>query len=404
MARASTYTWLSLDRFAQIMGANPLHFNGVFTNLQPIRSGCDDMWLQYDWQDAQHVSRESLAEAIQDAEQQIANFVGYNLLPDWQIDERHNTEPVGDPTLLSSGLNIQGRYKTIRTDKAHVISGGQRTKTAIQAGAAIVRSDADGDGYNELCTITVATTVTDANEIRVYYPGENGADAWEIRPLNSVVISGGNATITFKIWQAVLPDLLEALDATGIDGDTAANFLTTADVYRVWNNPQTQVQFLWEPFPACTCDTGTCEACQHGTQYGCLIARDYRLGRFAYSPATYADGAFTNTWFSYNRDPDQMRLWYFSGHQDKSQARPWQQLDPYWEKAIAYFAVALLDREICECEPFIVFWQNWQRDLSKNDATSFTKSFRDLDNEFGSWQGAIYAWRRANQEGRRIPR
>jgi len=404
MARASTYTWLPLDRFFKIMGSNPLHANGIFTDLQPIRSGCDDLWLQYDWQDAQHVSRESLAEAIKDAESQIANFVGYNLLPTWEIDERHNTEVPGDPTLLSSGLNIQGRWKTIRTDKYHVISGGQRTKSVIEAGAAVVCSDNDGDGYNELCTVTVATTVTDDNEIRAYYPGESGTDAWEIRPLESVVISGGNAVITFKIWQIAQPDLLESLDATGINGDTAANFLSTVDIYRVYNNPETQVQFLWEPFPNCSCDNGTCETCQHGTQYGCLIARDYRLGRFAYVPGTFADGAFTQSDFSYWRDPDQLRLWYQSGWQDKSQDRPWQQLDPFWEKAIAYFAVALLDREICECEPLIVFWQNWQRDMSKNDAVSFTKSFRDLDNEFGSWQGAIYAWRRANQEGRRIPR
>jgi len=404
MARASTYTWLPLDRFFKIMGANPFHSNGIYTELQPVRSGCDDFWLQYDWQDSQHVSREDLAEAIKDAEQQISNYVGYNLLPDWEIDERQDTERPGDPTLFSSGISIRGQRKTIRTDKYHVISGGQRTKTAIEAGAAIVRSDDDGDGYAETCTVVSATSVTDVNEIRLYYPSENAADKWEIRPLESVSISGGNVTITFKIWQIPLPELLERLDATSINGDVAANFITTADVYRVWNNPAVQVQFMWEPFPYCSCDTGTCASCQHGTQYGCLLARDYRLGRFAYAPATYSDGAFTETYFSECRDPDQMRLWYQSGYQDKSRERPWQQLDPFWEKAIAYFAVSLLDREICECEPLIVFWQKWQRDLSQVDARSYTKSFRDLDNPFGSWQGAIYAWRRANQSGRRIPR
>ena len=131
---------------------------------------------------------------------------------------------------------------------------------------------------------------------------------------------------------------------------------------------------------------------------------DYRLGRFSYSPATYSDGSFTEGVFSNNRDPDQLRLWYQSGWQDKKQNRPWQQLDPFWEKAIAYFAVALLDREICECEPLIVFWQQWQEDLSKSDATSFTRALQDLDNPFGTWRGAIYAWRRANQSGRKIPR
>lgn len=407
MARASTYTWLPLDRFFQIMGADPMHSNGIVASVRPPRSGCDDIWLQFDWQNAQQVSRESLAEAIKDAEQQIANYVGYNLLPEWVIDERHNTQRPGMPELFSSSINIRGQRKTIRTDKAHVISGGQRSKIVIEAASAIVRSDEDGDGYAETCTVTAATTVTDVNEIRVYYPSKNAADIWEIRPFDSVSISGGVATITFKIWQIVLPDLLEALNATGIDGDTASNFLTTADVYRVHNNPQTQVQFLWEPFPNCACDTGSCTVCQHGAQNGCLLSHDFRLGRFAYSPADFdtETESFTESSFSNGRDPDQLRIWYQAGWQDKNRDRPWQQLDPFWERAIAYFAVALLDREICECEPLIVFWQQWREHLSRaSGERTFNISLSDLDNQFGTWQGAIYAWKRANQEGRRIPK
>ena len=218
-----------------------------------------------------HVSRESLAEAIKDAEDQLSNYVGYNLLPTWEIDERHNTQRPGMPELFSSGYNIRGQYKNIRTDKFHVISGGQRAKTVIEADSTITRSDEDGDGYAETCTVTAATSVTDVNEIRVFYPEENGADEWEIRPLDSVSISGGTVTIAFKVWQIALPDLLEGLNAKGINGDNASNFLTEVDVYRVWNNPEAQVQFLWAPFPNCQCDTGTCAVCQHGAQNGCLL-------------------------------------------------------------------------------------------------------------------------------------
>lgn len=407
MARAETVTWLSLDRFFEIIGTDPLHANGIYTELRPMRSGCEDTWMQYDWQNVQQVSRESLAVAIRDAEQQIANYVGYNLLPDWEIDERHNTVRPANPNLISSGYNIQGRYKSVRTDKYHVISGGQKAKTLIEAGAAIVRNDVDGDGYAETCTVTVATTITDTNEIRAYFPGMSGADEWEIRPLKTITANGVNAVLTFKIWQVVDPDLQEALNASGVDGDITANFESTADVYRVYNDPQTQVQLLWEPFPSCACTTGTCTVCQKATQTGCLNARDYRLGMFAYSPATWnaTTETFTEGSWSQCRDPEQLRLWYYAGWRDQTRNRPNLELDPYWEKAIAYFAIALMDREICECDNVLVFWQNWQKDLSRlGSEVSFNISLRDLDNPFGTRQGAIYAWRRVNQEGRKIPR
>lgn len=109
MARASTLTWLSLDRWAEIVGLNPLHFNGITTLLTPD-SACnsgEDVWKQYPYQDAGKISREDLAEAIRDAENQIANYVGYNLLPDWVIDERHTTTRPAVRELFSGGLNVR---------------------------------------------------------------------------------------------------------------------------------------------------------------------------------------------------------------------------------------------------------------------------------------------------------
>jgi len=406
MARAKTNTWLSLDRFATILGTDPLHFNGVYTSLRPIRSGCADVWMQYDWQNSQQISRESLAVAIQDAERQIANYVGYNLLPDWVVDERHNTVVPSNRNLLSSGYNIQGKYKSIRTDKYHVISGGQKAKTLIEAGVSIVRTDADNDGYDETCTVTVATAITDTNELRIYFPDMAGADEWEIRELKSVTANGVNAVFVFKIWQVVLPNKMESLDASGVDGDVDANFETTADIYRVYTDPQSQLQLLWEPFPSCVCTTGTCTVCQKATQVGCLNARNYRLGNFSYAPAAWdADTeAFTEGSWSQCRDPDQLRLWYYSGWRDMSRDRSSVQLDPYWERAVAYFAIALMDREICECDNVLVFWQNWQKDVARlGSEVSFNVNLSDLGNPFGTRAGAIYAWKRANQEGRRIP-
>lgn len=419
MARADTKTWLPIDRWAEIMGQDPLHFNGVYTALRPQRSGCDDFWAQFDWQDTQHVSRESLAIAIRDAERQIAQYVGYNLLPDWTTDERHNTVRPADRTLYSGGLsniwgrraysavNVRGQAKSIKTRKGHIISGGVKTKAVIEAAAAITRSDADGDGYSELCTVTVATTITDLDEIRVYFAGKSGADAWEIRPLTSVSADGTNATITFKIWQVVDPDNVQGLDVSWVDGDTAGNFETTVDVYRVYNNPATQVQFMWEPFPTCACTTGqTCTVCQHSTQYGCLRARDYRRGSFTYEPADYDsdDEEWDATAYVIARDPDRLRLWYYSGWKDEELARPYTILDSKWERCIAYYAVALLDRELCECDNLQVFYNYWRDDLAKtNTNRSYVLSPSDLANPFGTTRAGMYVWKRVNEPGIKLP-
>lgn len=407
MARASTTTWLSLDRWAQIIGTDPLHFNGIYTSLRPIRSGCDDLWMQYDWQNTQKVSRESLAEAIRDAEDMVANYVGYNLLPDWRTDERDITERPAMRELFDTGINVRGYRKSVRADRGHIISGGQKARTVIEAGSAITRSDADGDGYNELCTVSVSTSITDTNEIRAFFPGKSGADEWEIRPLESVTANGTTATLTFKIWQVVDPDLWEALDASGIDGDTAGNFETTVDVYRVYNDISQMVQFLWEPFPRCSCGgSTTCTVCQFSTQYGCLHTRDARLGRFAYSPATYDSdtGSYTETDYINTRGPDRVRLWYYSGWQNKSLDRPHVQLDPYWEKVVSRLAIALMDRELCVCDNVLEFYKHWRENVSEaNVNRTFNVTFSDLGNEFGPTRGGIYAWKRANAPGRRLP-
>lgn len=409
MARASTPTWLPLDRWAEIIGLDPLHFNGVTTTLRPD-GACnkgEDIWLQYAWQDASKVSREDLAEAIREAERIIAGYVGYNLLPDWVIDERQVGDRPGFRELYGAGVNVRGLAKSINAKRGYALSGGQRAKAVISAGAAIVRTDADGDGYLELCTVTVASTIA-VEEVRVYYPGLAGADEWEIRPVQ-VVASGANLVATFKIWQAPLPSLLEALNASGINGDTPANFITTVDLYRVYNDPQSQLQLLWEPDGSgCGCGSSTCTSCTLAAQDGCLHVRDSRLGILAYSAGAWnaSSSGFDAAELAVCREPERLRLWYYSGWRWETsdpRKRATVDLDPYWERAVAYFATALLEREVCSCNNTEKFLDYYREDLARNNADfSWQTTERLLDNEFGTRRGAWYAWGRANAEGRKI--
>lgn len=409
MARADTLTWLSIDRYAAIMGINPLVINGV-TSTVINASLCNDIWYQYAYQRSNQVSREDLAQAIQDAERQIANYVGYNLLPDWIVDERQPTvRPARRELYGAAGLNFRGQAKSVTVKKGYVVSGGIKAWTLIDDAAAIVYSDADGDGYDETATVTVTTTVS-ACEIRAFFPVTQigaslaGSDKWEIRPIK-VTKSGNTATITFRREQVPLPDLWEALNASSIDGDVDANFLTTVDVYRVYNDPQQQVYFLWEQPDCSLCSGSGCAACEQATQTGCLTVRDTRLGILAYNPAEWdsTDEEFDSAEYTECREPDRLRLWYYAGWTDESLTCPRTTLDPYWERAVAYYATALLDRQFCDCNNAEHFAEHWREDLARNsESHSFQNINALLGSPFGTTRGGWYAWQRANQEGRRI--
>jgi len=412
MARATTPTWLSLDRWAQILGINPLHFSQLFSSVIPA-SNCSDAWTQFAYQNPNYTSREDIAQAIRDAEMKIASELGYFLLPDWVVDERRQTVRPARPELFSrSSVNVRGLAKSIETDWGYVISGGQRAQVLIDDSVAVTVSDVDGDGYDERAVATVATAVTSPCEIRAFLPGQAGSFAYEIRPI-TVTIAAGVATITFNRWQLVIPELQDRLDAEQpdqrIDGDADASYETTIDVYRVWNDPQSQANLLWEREPSgCSnCNGSGCAECSFSTQTGCLAVRNERLGELTYRPATWdsVDEQFDTAEFAVCRDPEQLRVWYYAGWQstDPRVSCPRVQLDPYWEKAIVYLSAALLDRELCSCNNVEKFVEHWREDLSRTGSeVSYQISEADLLNPFGPSRGGVYAWRQVQRDGRRI--
>lgn len=404
MARASTVTKLPMDRWCELVGVNPIHFNGMYSEL--TNETCRSSWTQYQWQNAYRVGREEIARAIQRAEMKIESYVGYSLLPTWQKEVVRVTRPVS-PELY--GMNINPRYgrKSISLGKGYIICGGQKAKTLIEAGAAVVRSDVDGDGYDETMTVTVATTITSQDEIRAYYPGESGADKWEIRPI-TVSVSGGVATIVFKSWQLVDPDLQESINPQSIDADVDGNYLTTVDVYRVYNDPQEQALFMWENLPdTCDCGSTTCYVCAWGTQYGCLQVRDSRLAFATYAPGSWdADNeAFTPTVWSYDREPDKVTAWYYAGWRDMLLDTPLTTMDDYWADVVAKYSVSLLDRKVCECSNLSNFFDYWQEDLARQgDDRSFQATMNQIANVFGTTRGALYAYNACQMEGKKIGR
>lgn len=356
MARASTVTLLPLDEFAKIAGIHPLHFNQVeVADLAPATI-CGFPLLQYSWQAADHLGREEIAQAIAQAEDTICKYLNYKVLPCWEVYESpavRSVVPEGNtPTTPVYG------NPTVLLDWKKVIAAGIKGTTLIDADAAIVFSDTDADGYKETATITVATTVTDSEEIHIYYPSKSGADEWEIRPI-SVSIVGGVATITCRRELLVKEVYLEGLSTRAVDGLVDANFLATVDVYRVYNNTATQ---------------GLVD-----TTASTITVKDSRLGQVAYT--------FTSPY-------SKLTIYYRAGEIYKNSYRT---MSPIWARAVTYYTLALLDRPLCACKPLEVFAKHWKEDLaivvgSPTGSSRYQFSNRRFDNPLGTTRAAAYVW------------
>lgn len=405
MARADTVTKLPLDTWAKIIGLNPLHFNGLYDPNRQT-SPCQQPWMQFAWQAADRVSRDEVAIAIATAEANIEALLKYRLLPSWETEEWVEAARPYKPELYNSTMtDIRGKRPTLQARWGYFVSGGIRASTLVDDAVAIAASDPDSDGFNELATVTVAVTAGQAPcELRVYFPGHAGDPAFEIRPATASV-SGLVGTITFPRVQAVQPalydDIAPPVDDShhrGVSAGDAASFVTTVDVYRVYNDPQTQATLLWEG-NGCGCGTGSCETCSFDAQTACLLPRgDPRQSVLAYSPATWdADTEDFTANVTYRSMPDSARLFYYAGWRDQNQDCPNVQLDPDWARAVAYYAASLLDRPICECNNIRSWVEHWQRDLavaSREQEAIGQISPSDLDCPLGTRRGALYAWRR----------
>lgn len=385
MARANTRTLLSLDRFAQIIGLHPLHLNQVVVGDLAPATTCDQPVVQYSWQDADRVGREEIAQAIADSEQRVKEELGFSVMPDWEVNEPLDLLKGHSPESVAYGMrDSRGYWIGYRPKYGYIIGGGVEDKILIQAALPIVYSDADGDGYFETATMVVATTITDVEQIAVYYPGQGGSDLWEVRPIN-VSIAGGIATITCRREQLVLPDVMEVFNPRGVDGLDNTQFLTTVDVYRHYHTPSTQVQFVYEE-P---------DSVGFSVQTGFMLVRDSRLGIVTLQPGTW-DGTstFTSDCFTYCHRPDRANLWYYAGDKYGAYNR---RMDPKWERVIAYLALAALDRPICSCQGLEAFVSYWREDLalyarSQSSSRSFTVTRKVLDNPLGTTRAAQYAW------------
>lgn len=331
------------------------------------------------------------------------------------------------PEVYTAGLNVRGQRVSARLNYGRLIQPGQRAVTVVETGVAVVFSDEDGDGYDETATVVAATTLTDVNEVKVFFAGENGAQEWEIRHPRSKEITGGVFTATFFSWQLIDPDLWFALTG-GLPATQAklsplkltnSIYVSTVDVYREFPDfTQPSAKFFFENRPInlvgagqldfCVSCNGTgCGACELRIQDGCFFPRNVDEGVAVPVPADFdtATGEWVEQRWIDCRAADQVRLSYYAGDIDNRflSGATTDPLKLYWAEAITWLTVARLPRPMCSCGSVEKEVGMLRRDMrfTEPDGRSAILSDSDLNNPFGTRMGEVRAWKRVNTLARK---
>lgn len=393
-------TELTLADWARIIGIHPVHFAQVG---YPTPRRCDQVFLQYPWQNRDITTRDEVAQAIHEAETLIERELNHFLTPRYVTNEYIRVPPYYQREYPGGQYDIRWLPLGIQTRWGELISGGVKATTTLEEGASITYSDEDEDGYSETATITVSVSeLYDKCEIHVYRPGpdadpdpDNGK---EVRPLTSVSPTASEITIKTRREYLVKSALYETFDPSGISYDDDDSFLSTVDVVREYLDPSDQATMLWEPFNACwACGSTGCEACAWQTQTACLIPRNPRTGSVGMVPAEWDEDEeqfnYKSGTFFQGLRPQLVKVNYRSGlpYEDST-----CRLTGTWARAVAVFAASMLDRPPCGCAADA--WEQWREDLSIRQGgdqnAQYEISKLDLNNPFGTRRGAVYAWRR----------
>lgn len=396
---------LSIDQWAELMGVPVLEFNNLDISgcqFDYEREHCSQFWSHWQYSSNSNISREQLAFFIQQAEQQIENYLGYHIAPTWSYNEQHN---------LPREVGVDLSQIKFQTDWKNVIHGGTSKLTEIGT-ANVVYSDEDGDGYNELATITITDESLSAfvysfpNRFRLFMPGHNGKDTYEIEYFLGYNYNDDThtLTVTTNSWILVNPQLYLP---KGFNAKRAYNacdsniYVTTVEIsFEEVDTCLPNAQIVWGGNNQPCADGG----CIETTQPACIKWINKCEGTFTVQPVSVnADTgcieSYLSTYCNISNMPDAVRINYISGCHDKSSF-----VHPYLIgntpcadllRAVLALSVTYLGGVPCACTCIEDQISYFNTDLATTSAvgTSYRYSFEMIDNVFGSAKrGAIEAF------------
>lgn len=403
-------TIMPLDFWRQEIGYNPWHFWGLADQtIVPVTSKCNDIVHEYAWQGTDEAGRADIRSAIMTAEKMLFDNLSFWPAPVYTEDTLPWPKYVDRRLYRNSRRDAMGGWIPITLNEGYVQNTGIEALSLIQAGAAVVFSDADADGLNDTFTITQITSVTDPDEIAIYFttadrlPDDSEISArWRIEPVH-VTISAGTATIKGKAWLVVKPIKYESKANYPIDPTVAANFITTCDIYRRYtyrdgqvSTTNSQAALIWETKPCNCCGSSVPNSTDPASE-GWIAARSGI--RDAYTgivvPAEAVYNATTGTWshpcscFNTCGEPDRVLVRYLAGV--GLDQHGWMQKN--MRTLVSRLTCAEMTHRICACDVANREWNNWAFDVSRVEGPETYQANLDiLSNPLGTRRGHIFAW------------
>jgi hypothetical protein len=381
---ALPYTLLSPSRYAQIMQIPLPHFWQMQGPKAPLRGGCDDVWDEE--------ARAALVWAMLQAEEMIANELGFYPAPKFTVDE--------EIAFGLTGVRNDWLNGEVKTKWGYVSDYGTEKLTLVQADAVIQYQDLDDDPNGREETARIGTSLygdlsacAKACDVAIFFRVADGADdaaddRWEIRPIK-VDIDGSTMRITADSALFIKPGLraLTKMDcvASEYPNDWIYNFdlgnlVAKVDVYCRTVNQQTPVTLRWDG--VCTCTTSPCA---HDTQCACAYPTDMKRGFFAPRPATWNGASNIYVAATYTNPPESVLVDYRSGYLlDSKSCR----MNAELERAIVKLTNVLLPEPPCGfCDAAEIRWKGDRKNIDPLTPEAASMPW-DL-----YAQGALEAWR-----------
>lgn len=389
--RSSYDTLLSIFEWGKIMGVNPWNLSQFGEGLpeRNTRKNCQSVWFQHQWQ-RDYLSREEIGNAIEKAEAALALELHFWPAPKYIEETAEEWNRISNRYAYGSSLDVRYQWNSLTLEYGMVQGGGSLARTAI-GDTAVNRTDTDGDGLADRFTATIATSVTDASEIAVYYTatdrmGNPVDETWRIRPV-VVTISGGNATITGHACLLAKPELEEGYNADALDASAASSYVTQISVYRVYRDTTasdtspSQGYALWDYAPT------NFDPTNPAGQSTVPVFIGERFAQMGQVYAAYANCCgFCSDW----REPDRVMVKYLAGYPRQSNGL----MNQMMADIVAHLATAWLPESSCGCdrEDRIIAW--WRGLPNEGAEKSRLVTFNEIQNTFGERRGASYAyWR-----------
>lgn len=428
---------LTLEQFRQQLHYNPYHFWGWQNATDPVTSTCNTVLKKYAWQRNDALGRTEIESAIDEAERRLAFYLQYSVAPHFKSEVLRYPPTYDQRFFQYQPMSATGTWKPVVLGEGYVKAVGVEKLTLLQtvnivndltppifpyhsappAPPYLIYLDTDSDNLPDTFQIGLATTITDPTQLAVYFSaadrldGQAVSDVWRIQPL-FISISGGVATLRGRCWMLGRPILSEGFNIPDLNPVTAANYVTSLEVYQRVCDPTgttfdtAQAKFIWQTMPfqsgwwcfnwSSNLANGSTDPASQAYSVGRVGIKNSQLGIVLPGQALLdaTTGLWNETlppWTPNVRPPDQVEIRYLAGYPTDSQGR----MDSHFQTVVARMAMAELNNRIVACDESNRELYRWQRDLALlSDTTeAYGVSREDLNNPFGTRRGHAYAWK-----------